>query len=284
MSFFGRIASVTIGNPGTTGILVDDLRITFKVSKTSTSKDGNTSEIGIYNMNEQRRNQIDDIKDIVILKAGYKKADGLEVLSIGDITKVSNAYQTPNVLTTINTSDGNKFLIKDRVSISFNEGSGVRQILTKIQNDFSSLGSNLSKVDFNDYTFNNGFAFNGNTKDVLDKLTKIVGINWSIQNNEIRYVKKGESDKTLKIILNPDTGLLYSPERIKLKKGEVTTKENTVGWKVISFLQPKAIPGGQVELSSREVGNNKLFRIINVQHDGDTHEKDFHTTMELAAI
>jgi hypothetical protein len=286
MSFFGRMASVTIGNPGTTGILVEDLRIVFTVNRTPSSTDGNTSDIQIYNLNQQRRNKIDDIDDIVILKAGYKDADGLEVLSVGNISDLTNNVKPPDVVTNINTIDGLNFLLDEKIAISFNEGSSVRQILEDMENDYSGLKSNLSQISFTDHSFNTGFSFVGNTKDCLDKLTKIVSVDWSIQNNEIRYVPEGQTDETIKIILNSDTGLLWSPERIKIKKGEKkeNANANVTGWKVISLLQPKAIPGGQVELSSREVGNNKLFKILSVSHSGDTHEGDFQTTMELKSL
>jgi hypothetical protein len=284
MAQFGRTASVTIGNPGDLGILVEDLRIVFDCKKTMSSTDPNTCDIRIYNMNETRRNRINNIDDIVVLEAGYSESVGNEVIFTGDVVAVNDLIDPPEIMTNIKVGDGQKFILRDKQSVSFGGGATVRQILNEVtKNAKDIIGNNLDLIDFQDSSFKYGFSELSSTKKILDDLTDIAGISWSVQDNEIKFDKDELLDFEIAVVLNSDTGLIGSPERINLDSSKNSSKKIN-GWKVVSFLQPKALPGGTVLLSSRDVGIDKQFKIINVSHVGDTFESDFLTTMELKQI
>ena len=274
MAFFKRIASVTIGNPGDTGILVEDLRIRFLCKKTQSSNDPNTCMVSVYNLNPTRRNKIN---------AGYEDASGLEEVFIGDVEEVNVRKEVPNVITEIEVSEGKKYITEDKTSLSFGAGTSVRQILEEIIGD-AALSSNLKNFTFSDFTFNHGFHFAGDTKNVLDTLTQLVNISWSVQDNQIKFDKEAFLEFEATINLNTESGLIGYPERIKIdkvvKKGE--TKLN--GWRIKSLLVPKAIPGASVIVSSKEIGNDKRFKVINVEHEGDTWEGVYQTTMEVIEL
>ena len=169
MGSFGSVASVTIGNPGSQGILVEDLRITFNCKKTQSSSDPNTCEVEIYNLNADRRNRIDNIDDICILQAGYSEASGKEIIFQGDITEVKSTRDRPDVITMINIGDGQKFITENIQSLSFGSGSTVRQILKQVvENSKDIIKSNLDLIDFTDQQYTHGFNYAGSTKNVLN--------------------------------------------------------------------------------------------------------------------
>jgi hypothetical protein len=285
MSFFGRTVQVTIGNPGDIGILVEDLRMRFVCKKTQSSNDPNNCVVDIYNLNETRRNNINDIDDILVLAAGYEEATGLQDIFVGDIKDVRSTLERPNVITSIEVGDGQKFITENRQSHSFAAGSTVRQVLNAITKEAKSeIDNNLDLITFTDLKFNYGYHFAGDTKRALDELTDMVGISWSVQNNVIKFDKEAILDFEAIIVMDSEHGLIGSPERIKIKRAKKTSGKDINGWRVKSLLVPDANPGGRVSLSSREVGQDKIFKIINVEHVGDNWVDEFTTTMELQAI
>jgi len=282
MPLFNGKIKVIIGKPNQDGILVDDLYIRFSCQKNKSSVDANSCSIDIYNLNEDRRNAINEKEDILILEAGYAEEYGAERIFIGDITSVTHRYDVNNIITTIDVKDGYNFITKDKRAVSFASAS-VKQMLNSILEDVN-LKSNLALINFSDFKFNYGYSYAGSTKMLLDNLTSFVGINWSVQNNEIFFDKNEFLDYQVAIILNKYTGMTGSPERIKTKKTETNDDKNINGWQVSSLLLPHALPGGNVLLSSRITGDNKRMKIINVQHTGDNIDGNFQTDLEVRAL
>jgi hypothetical protein len=200
---------------------------------------------------------------------------------VGNITDTITKYERPEIITQVTISDGEKQLNDKKVSVSYNAGAKVEQVLDDIVKkldlpvkvDPKKLG--ISKL------FNTGFSFTGNAKTAIKKLAEYAELDWSVQNGEIKFTKQGKSDGSKLVSLSPETGLIKTPEKIKIKDNRRKSNTELDGWKITSFLQPKAEPGGNIEVSSVATGDNRIFRIIDVQHDGDTFEGNFQTVMNV---
>jgi len=123
-------------------------------------------------------------------------------------------------------------------------------------------------------SFANGFSFNGMAKDVMDKMTARLGLEWSIQNNEVQTLIEGGDNGSEVALLTPATGLIGTPEPVT----DVTVSEKA-GWKVRALLQPKAEPGSLIALDSDIVKG--VFKISSVTHLGDTYANPWESTMEV---
>jgi hypothetical protein len=74
-------------------------------------------------------------------------------------------------------------------------------------------------------------------------------------------------------VLSPTTGLLGSPEwSTPNKEGKPPTL------KVTSLLLPQILPGRRVQLDARAAKG--VFKVQQLNHQGDTHEGDWRTEME----
>lgn len=273
---YNRVIEATIQKDNSELITFRDFHMAFDIKKVS-STDPNTCVFKIYNLSNTTF-WTPDLKLKLIVKAGYIQGSGLEVIFIGDVDLVSTKREFPDKITTIEARDGELPLLTTRDSVSFGEGVSVKQILKSIISKFKVAVK--GKIDeLPDKKYANGFSFTGQLKELLEKLSKDTGFSWSFQNDELKFYKDTATDGST-IVINTETGLIGSPERIKIQSGKKTEKIEINGWKVASLLQPKAEPGGGILLSSEEVGDNKEFKIYSASHIGDNFEGDFQTTIE----
>ena len=277
MPQFNRIVTAEIGEQGTTGFKIDGLRINFDILKTDVSE-SNKSTIKIYNLAKNTRNSIRELDDTVILRAGYLGGRGEEVLFIGDITFINHQLSGTEWISTLACGDGIKQLRTSKTNRSYAGGVKANKIISDVLSDLDlpqKLKSGLLSIS--DRVFNSGYSFTGQSKAALDELTKAVGLVWSVQNGEIKIQVTGDSDKSTAIVLNPNTGLIGSPERLRDTDTKSSTDAAKPGWKIVSLLQPKLEPGGIVSVTSDEIPENSQFIIKQVQHTGDSETGVFQS-------
>lgn len=287
MSLYGRTVIVEIGKEGSMGRSFSDFHITFDIKKTEFGKEPNTCKVTITNLSETLRSFIFAEKQKLIVKAGYSEESGPEVIYIGDITARENQIKRPDIVTVIDAGDGAEALSKSKLSIAYSPGAQGQQILKEISDSFKlPKKTNLSLIDIKKKIFSNGFNFNGASSTAMNKVCKNLGLNWSIQNNELKVYKKFNNDQSLAIELNSNTGLIGTPQRTKITTQESADSQSLEidGWSVDSLLQPKAEPGGLILLSSSSTGQNKRYKIITAQHTGDNMESDFKTTLQVVEL
>mgnify|MGYP003146449385 CR=1 FL=1 len=280
---FGRTASVLIGENEVDTVLIDGFRFNFTIRKTD-SEDPNTCVLNVYNLSLGTRARMEKLDDFAFVKAGYTQADNIQTIFVGNITDSTTLYESPEIITQITISDGEKSINDKKVSVSYKGGATVSQVLEDIvkkigltvKTDIKSLG--INKI------FNTGFSFTGNAKTAVKKLSEFSGLDWSIQNNELKFTKEGKSDGSKIVFLSPETGLIKTPEKIKIKNNKRKKEKELDGWKITSLLQPQAEPGGLIEVNSVITKGSKTFKIIDVQHDGDTFEGNFQTVMQVVEV
>lgn len=278
---FDRVATVTIGKPGLSNLIIKDLRISFDITKTNTSE-SNKGKIEITNLSQESRNKIKELDEVVTVSAGYNEEDGAEVLFIGDITLLNHSYHKPEVTTKIEAGDGEKVIRKSTLSLSYKEGFSVRQILDDISKKLTVPQKiNLTTLPFTDKKFSNGYSFVGQAKNALDVLCEAVGLEWSFQNGELKIQLIGKGDQSRAIVVSEATGMIDSPERLEKIGASMDKESKTPGWLIRTLLQPKAEPGGLISVTSREIPSGTVFKIHEVQHVGDTDGETWETKMKV---
>lgn len=280
MPLFNRQVSVLVGPEGSEeGILFEGIRVVFKITKTK-KKDSNTCSVDLYNLSEATRNRIKTLEDLLIIKAGYLDAGGLTDLFTGNIVNINHIRSGPDIITRLEAGDGEKAL-REIFTKSYKEGTSVKQILNDV---VAALGIDKKFIDssIEDSQFVNGFSFSGPIKNIMDKLAGKLGFEWSIQNNEIQILKDGGTNQDTAIVISSDSGLIGSPERVEdLTKGRKKTSTKLPGWRIKSLLLPKINVGGTVGVESREIEKGSFFKVLNIDHSGDTHGENWETTLEV---
>lgn len=254
-----------------TGRRIQDLRISFSCEKTNESTP-NKAEIEVYNLSNATRSILEakntkvrlyvgylGLKKNALVYAGINLNSNVDLIFVGNVNKVTQEIQTPDIITKIECADGENTYRNSRLEKGYPPNTHLKNVFKDL-NDAMGLGIG-SQLDIPNVKYANGLTLSGLSRDHLDVLCRANGLEWSIQNETLQIIprKKGTSDSI--ILLNSDSGLIENPN--KTDKGVEFT----------SLLQPTLNPGRRVKVESRLL--NGLFKVRKVTHSGDSHDGDF---------
>lgn len=309
MALFNRKAQLIVGQSGKQGLLIEDLRIEFKIEKTA-SETLNSSTVRIYNLNADSRNLVETPNNAIILKAGYEQDIGAITIFVGIVRRSLTIRDGCDWITELELDDGLLAYRDSKASTSFAPGTKASDVLRFVAGKFGlpvrPLPDSLSTK-----TYPNGFNFVGKVRESMGNVCKYMGLEWSIQNQEIQIIKKGGHVKRTAIVISTDTGMIGSPEleaktmseksaaangitansagvikKKSDKKGaddnEPKEKLEIQGYKVSCLLQPTIEPGSVIKLQAEGVDN--FFKVEKVTHSGDTHGTDWKTETSVRFI
>lgn len=302
MPLFDRTAELIVGQSGKDGVLIKDLRFSFEIEKLLTET-LNNSKVSIYNLNPDSRALVATPNNAVILKAGYVGDVGAVTCFVGIVRRCLTVRDGQDWRTDLELDDGMIAYRDSKHSISFAPGTKGADVLRYVAARFNLPVRQFPPIDNKIYP--QGFAFVGRTREAMASVCNYLGLEWSIQNQEIQVIKKGGSVKRTAIVLSSDTGMIGSPaleaktmsekaaadkgistndagviKRAKEdEKGEVKERLEIQGYKVVSLLQPTIEPGHVVKLQA--AGIDGWFKVEKLEHIGDTHGGDWKTELSL---
>jgi len=269
MPRFDRACSVSIGPQAGDGIRVDErFRIAFTVNQDE-STDGNSASVEIYGLSEDTRNLIRQEGQVLVIEAGY--GDQTEVLTISEVTRSLVMRQPPEIITMVEAVDGGPTLAAIRVSLSYEAGYSVQQVLEQIARRAGLSLRVAPGVNLN-AAYESGNAYSGTVRGALDQTLARLSADWSIQDGEIVIKEPGQQDSQTLVVLTPSTGLVRSPEPLE-------DDTDGAGYRVEAFMQPRIRPGRLVQIDSADVSG--MFVCRRVTHQGDTRGGDWLTTAEV---
>lgn len=277
---FDRVASLFVGTE-TTGLLIEDLRIKFSVKKNSSSKSNNTSKITVYNLSETTRNTITETGKLATLSAGYRESGTTDIF-VGDISNSNIERNEADILTVLDCSDGSKALSETNEQLSFAEGTKNTTILDALIKKFPLAVKYLDiPTDAQGKESLNGFSMADMAGSMFDSICDKMGVEWSIQDNQLQILAPDATNGDTIENITVASGLIGNPKRIKAKPD---ARDGFSGWRIETLLKADATIGGKVLVTSREIGNNKPFKIVALNHNGDTHGNDWKTTLDLKEV
>jgi hypothetical protein len=270
MKLFGRKLIVQVHD-----LKVVSLTCDFDIVKSLAPKTPNTAEVRIYNLNPTHRKQLQELDKVYVsIEAGYD--EGTALIFRGDLRDVVSAKDGTTWVTTI-TSDSGRRARKKRILKSFAPGATVSDVLTAAAKAMDvKLGNTALKTvaakikGTQSDKFFNGYALAGAVDNELDRLARSVGLEWSIQDDELQFLDKGKPLQGTGAKLTPMTGLIGSPE--KGTKGFVEAR---------ALMIPELVPGRRCEIESEHVKG--IFRIETGKYHGGTREKEWYVDMQLKA-
>lgn len=309
MALFDRVAELVVGQSGKEGILIKDLRFSFSIEKTLTET-LNTSTIRIYNLSPSSRKLVETPNNAVVLKAGYREDKGALTIFVGIVRRSLTIREGPDWVTELELDDGLIAYRDSKFSTSFAPGTLAVNVLTEVAKQFGlPVGKFPSSIL--DKQYPKGFSFVGRARDGMNKVCNYLGLEWSIQNQEVQVLKKGGSRERTAIVLSANTGMIKSPEleaktmsdKLAAKQGLTTNSQGVIekksdkllasgktpadrlevqGYKVESLMQPTILPGDVVKVEA--VGIDNFFKVEKVTHQGDTHGAEWVSEVSLRFV
>lgn len=280
---YGRNVKVSVGKRGETGLLIENLRIVFKIEKTL-EKNPNNALIEIYNLNPASHAVIEQKKNSIRLSAGY--GDSAKDIFIGDVATVTTKRSGSDIITSIEAADGLLAYQSKELDVAFAPGAKAGTILDQLVGAFGLSKGEVQGLDANDQ-YLNGVALSGKVRDHMDILLgKQPDLAWSIQDNQLQILPKGKGSTRPAILLTPETGLIGSPfkrtvitqDLAKRKDG----KEVENGVTVKALLNADLVPGRLIRVEAQFVKGT--FKIEKVSHGGDTHAVSYYSDIEAVNL
>lgn len=250
------------------------LKMRFDITKTN-SKDPNSAEISIWNLNSESRSALQEKGLEVVIEAGY--ADEVNQVFKGDLEEATITKGSVNWITSLELGDGSKQMGSARINDSFRGPQSMGQMIKKAA---ESLGLDIGNLDEKIRTDGNrsvlktlisGAVLSGKSSDVLDKLAAAAGLNFSVQDKKLQFLGKDASgkDEVLPgpaIQINAENGMLGSPQVGEAGVVSVTT-----------LLNGRIIPGRRLTIKSLLVNGDFVAR--KAQHVGDTWGPEWVTNV-----
>ena len=264
MRQFGRQFQLDIIGKSDT-LVINNLRISFDIDKTINEKP-NPATIRVWNLNRSHLNQIlSGAFDKVALSVGYQT---LTQIYSGDITKASVHRHDLDFILTLECADGFRAYTQARITSTLKSGSNDEQILTELSKTLPNV--NLGTVEVtNKRQLPRGKVMNGDTRELLNRLARNSGADWSIQDGELVFLPKNKVLKAEAILISQETGMVNAPEH------------TDDGLELQCLLNPQLAIGGLVEVKSILDYFNGQYKVVKLLHSGDAMEGDWLSKMTV---
>jgi hypothetical protein len=285
-----------ITGAGGNGLLVEDLRVTFEITKTIL-RSPNTADVKIYNLHPDNEAKIKGEFDEVLVNAGYKNA--AQLLFRGNIRHTFRYRDGNDWITQIDAADGDRDFLHARMVVSLAGGSTTQDLIDHVVSSFET--TKLGHFVVPAAKRIRGAVYAGPTREVLDRLAATLGANWSIHNGALDIVSADSTLPTQAIVVNADTGMLGAPE---IDDKGITIK---------CLLNPKIVPNGKIWLDNNDIqlrvrkereqapGANKpspkkkqkeiarldpdgVYKVYRVTHKGDTHGNEWTSEVHCVGL
>jgi hypothetical protein len=270
-TFALNLGGTLVSSETTDGARNEILRVTFQIEK-SLTESANTAEISVYNLAEQTRAKVSEKALLTTLEVGYSGQSS--IIFKGQLEAGTNQRDGVDWVTSFQSTDGGKQLRESRINVSFKTISA-SDAMQKIVNALGvGIGNAKEKIAQGNIRgalddFKNGLVLSGPTKRELTRLTKTLGYDWSIQDGQLQLLAARDAiEPGDAIVLNPDKGLIGSPE----------SGENGI-IEARALLIPQLTPGRVVRLESEQIEG--FYRVEKVAYQGDTHGQDWYADLEL---
>jgi len=281
------------GGPAPFDKVVTDLRIAFDIEK-SNEPSANTGKIIIYNLNETSRGFLQNSTSelTVVLEVGYGlRPPGEEperffnivdqrdykLLFTGTIIRATSVRKGPDWITTIQAEDGGTALTDAYLNKPFGPKTSYRAMAEEaikkmveagniIWNGFDSFKTAL-REELSKKKTQHGESVSERAMGFLERVLKKLGLEPSIQNNELIIMGEGASAPEKGFLFSPETGLLGSP----------AFREEGIEVEAL-IVDPRIQPGDAFVLDSALIDGT--FRVQKAKFKGDTRGSAWRINIE----
>lgn len=298
MKLFDRQVRVAIGESGGAGFEIGaaatngiPLHIKFSFEKADVESP-NTGKVTIWNLSREHLAELELQDCMVIVRAGY--GNNLAQAFTGTVTSAVTSKEGADQMTDIELADSMVELRDTSLSVSYAEGTSTdviyQEVAAQMGLPFSSSPGALEQPT----NLSNGFSFVGSAKNLLKRLSRMDGTNWTIQDGIIQLTKPGEPISLSCYELNSGSGLIGMPKRVNLSasggtgKGSDTAAAGNaaaaaqLGWEITYLMNLAIGVNSYVHVSSQMVTG--YFRVQKISIEGDNYEGDWQCKATLLEV
>lgn len=260
-------------NDPNNGVLIDNLQITFEVSKSISNKDKtNSCTIEIYNLDEPALALLDKEFVAADFYAGFENLE-IKRLFAGEVVQVSTRQQGTELVTQIRMGAGYSQVTQGILSQIVSPGRTVKEVYEELRKNISGINRGV----YNGANLNNpvidGYPIYGNAKSELNKLSQATQTQWQLDGDVLYVSDAGTgwmSDKGRAIVISPDSGLVdlaYKVPAEGYRKKQDPAKVAGIQFKAL--LNPNLIPGCIVKIEQGDKAIDGFYTLTSSRFTGD---------------
>jgi len=267
---FGKRIRVVVGRAGEQGVeLGGGLRVSFAVNKND-GPEPNTAKVSVWGLSQETAERTRERDTLMQIYAGYGDQEWLVFL--GAVTRSATTRDGVEVKTDL--ESGKPTVGGGALSVSL---PGQQQLTDVLQ--IASKGLNALGVDTGDVSgvirSPRGVTLAGDPAAVLNKLTRANGLDWTVEDGVVRFIRRGEPASGEALLLTPDSGLIGSPKSMQMQLGQGAAR---AGVELRSVLFGAVRTRGIVQVQdTQEMAGWYLIRRI--AHQGDLWGTEPMTTV-----
>ena len=265
-----RKIRVTIGDESE-AVLIDDLFVSFRIKRKATNTPA-SGDISIYNLNERNETRIRERGRTVTLEAGY--VDAVEKIFSGDVRRVDRQRSALDRITQISIGGNLKKLNEAVFNKSYWGQVPIRDI---VRDAVSEIDMSLGPIELvPDEEFEFDYKASGSAIKTLTRILVPRGVQWYEEDGTIRFTSIGKSgdDRASGIIINEQTGMIDTP----------TVTDDGIRVRTMLDARLKIDTKIRVETTVPEIYPDTIYKVIEVEHEGDNRAGDFATTIEARQV
>lgn len=300
MRLFDRQVRVAIGEGGGSGFEIGasgkngiPIHVKFAFEKADVESP-NTGKVTIWNLNKEHLAELEKNDCVVIVRAGY--GDNISEAFKGTVTNASTSKEGADRMTEIELASSMVELRDTSFSLSYAEGTKTDVIYQEVASQMGLPLSTSPSAMEKSTILSSGFSFVGSSKELLNRLTRMDGINWTIQDGVLQLLKPNEPISLNCYELSADSGLIGLPKRVTISAGSGSSKGGAesvdssgetaqLGWEVTYLMNLAIGVNSYIHISSEAVDG--YFRVQKVSIDGDNYEGDWQckaTVLEVTGV
>lgn len=278
---------------------VSDVRIQATISTTVNNSASPYTEIKLYNVSEEVKTKLKEPLAYISLSAGYaldvnqdetNEEDELPMLFIGDVVESFSLKQGMDVVTVIKAKDSELAKSSAYISVLYNSGTHVRDILKDIVNKYMpkvSIGD-IRVGDDEDGTLtipkkvlNFPFIGYGRVTDVLDELAKDFSLVTYIIGNKFYAHNKDYKQAREVVVVEPKNVIDNVFPANSTNSPSVSGTR--AGVRVKLFLDGRVDTSKHMKLEGFGEFDGD-YKIVDVKHTLDSRGKDWFTHVTAAGV
>ncbi len=263
-------AAVRIYGDGTN----NNLRIKFSIAKHIVSTTTPTT-ISVYNLGPGIRGALQNSQAQIVVKAGWANVGLLSVFKGSLMTAISRR-DGADVVTDMLCMAAIGATSRTIISKAFGPTYELSRMLIDIAKTFPSIDVDPKLIDVKDvFLGNQGYSYAGSVSDLLDKLSRVHGFSWWINDGRFYALDDNKTISEGNVVISASNGFLMRAEPVLSSPWQKQS-----GTSIDSLFNPYIMPGSSVVLETKiNPSLNGAYKVHQMTHEGDTHEDSWSTSI-----
>ncbi len=263
-------AAVRIYGDGTN----NNLRIKFSIVKHIVSTTTPTI-ISVYNLGPGIRGALQNSQAQIIVKAGWANVGLLSVFK-GSLMAAISRRDGADIVTDMLCTAAIGAIARTTISKAFGPTYELSKMLIDIAKMFPGIDVDPKLIDVKDvFLGNQGYSYAGSVSDLLDKLSRVHGFSWWINDGRFYALDDNKTISEGNATISASNGFLMRAEPIL-----TTPWQKQSGTSIDSLLNPYIMPGSSVVLETKiNPSLSGAYKVHQMTHEGDTHEDSWSTSI-----